>query len=55
MPHPDFMDKTAEDALTTFADNITKIGVCQFGGDASTGLGFTTVTVAPISNHQAQP
>ncbi len=45
VPHPDFKDKTADNALTTFSDKVTKLGVCQFGGDASTGLGFTTVNI----------
>jgi CRISPR-associated protein Cmr4 len=37
--------KTAADALSEFATKITSTKVFQFGGDASTGLGFCTVTL----------
>ncbi len=39
-------DATA--ALKAFADKIDKVKVFQFGGDASTGLGFTTVTTQDL-------
>lgn len=37
--------KTPDEALDTFATKIDEIKVFQFGGDASTGLGFCTVTL----------
>lgn len=38
---------TAEDALKEFNTKVSDIKVFQFGGDASTGLGFCTVTLKP--------
>jgi CRISPR-associated protein Cmr4 len=35
--------KTAEQALEEFGKKLNEVGVCQFGGDASTGLGYCTV------------
>ncbi len=37
--------KTAEEALEAFKAKVEDIKVFQFGGDASTGLGFCTVTL----------
>lgn len=43
---PAFKDKTPEAAFDEFAAKLTATNnVFQFGGDASTGLGFTTVTI----------
>ena len=39
--------RTADEALTAFGDKIISSRVFQFGGDASTGLGFCTVTLKP--------
>jgi CRISPR-associated protein Cmr4 len=39
--------KTADEALQEFESKVTDINVFQFGGDASTGLGFCTVTLKP--------
>lgn len=44
VPNGDFKDKPAADALAEFAQKVETVKVFQFGGDASTGLGFTTVT-----------
>jgi len=38
-----YADKTAEDALNSFAMKLTGDQPFQFGGDASTGLGYCTV------------
>jgi CRISPR-associated protein Cmr4 len=44
-----FKNKTAKDALETF-ENKVKGKAYQFGGDASTGLGYCTVQLAdPVS------
>lgn len=40
-----FKDKKAEKALTEFETKVRTIQVFQFGGDASTGLGFCSVTI----------
>jgi len=53
VPGGGFKDKTADHAITTFAEKVKEVGVFQFGGDASTGLGFTSVTVAAVCNRQA--
>jgi CRISPR-associated protein Cmr4 len=46
-----FKDKTPEEALASFEDKVKAAKeVFQFGGDASTGLGFCTVT----TNSEAQ-
>ncbi len=45
VPAGPLKDKPAADALQTFADKITTEKVFQFGGDASTGLGFCSVTL----------
>lgn len=39
--------RTADEALAAFSDKIISSKVFQFGGDASTGLGFCTVTIKP--------
>jgi len=41
-----FTDKKAEDAINTFCSKVTEKKVFQFGGDASTGLGYCTVCLA---------
>ena len=38
-------EKTADEAIKTFTDKVNKEGVFQFGGDASTGLGYCTVRI----------
>lgn len=38
--------KKASDALAAFAAKLTEYRVFQFGGDASTGLGYCTVTIS---------
>jgi CRISPR-associated protein Cmr4 len=41
-----FKDKTADEAFAAFAEKLKEAkAVFQFGGDASTGLGFCTVTL----------
>ena len=40
---PKGQDRTADKALDTFRAKVDKAGVFQFGGDASTGLGYCTV------------
>lgn len=42
----DHAGKKAEDALNAFEAKIKEAGVCQFGGDASTGLGYCTVKLS---------
>jgi CRISPR-associated protein Cmr4 len=44
VPKGDLKDKSANDALEAFGKKISEVVVFQFGGDASTGLGFCTVT-----------
>lgn len=44
VPNGDFNGRSADDALAEFARKVANVKVFQFGGDASTGLGFTTVT-----------
>ncbi len=39
--------RTADEALAAFLEKVTSTKVFQFGGDASTGLGFCTVTLKP--------
>jgi len=43
VPHPDFASKADTDALTEFTTKINTLNVFQFGGDATTGLGFCSV------------
>jgi CRISPR-associated protein Cmr4 len=43
VPKGDLKDKSADDALQAFGDKVSEGPVFQFGGDASTGLGFCTV------------
>jgi CRISPR-associated protein Cmr4 len=45
VPHAEFSAKTADDALNAFTAKVTTGKPFQFGGDASTGLGFTSVTL----------
>ena len=45
VPHPDFKNKKAAEALSSFKTKADEIKVFQFGGDASTGLGFCGVTL----------
>ena len=45
--------KTAECAINAFTKKVKDISVFQFGGDASTGLGFTSVIVAAVCNRPA--
>jgi hypothetical protein len=40
---PKGQDRTADKALDTFRAKVDEAGVFQFGGDASTGLGYCTV------------
>jgi CRISPR-associated protein Cmr4 len=40
-----FKSKTAEQALDEFKEKVANVKVFQFGGDASTGLGFCSITV----------
>ncbi len=44
VPHDDWK-KSPADALAAFAKKVGEVKVFQFGGDASTGLGFTSVTL----------
>ena len=46
VPSGDLKEKSAADALHAFADKVKEVGVFQFGGDASTGLGFCTLALA---------
>jgi len=55
VPNGELQSKTADRALDEFAAKVTTEKVFQFGGDASTGLGFTSVTVAAVSNRHAHP
>lgn len=45
VPDGSYKDKTAEDALDTFKNKVDATKVFQFGGDASTGLGFCSVSL----------
>lgn len=45
VPAGDLQKKTIDDALSTFSQMVEKTKVFQFGGDASTGLGFCSVTL----------
>ena len=45
VPGGDLRGKSEVDALTAFKNKIEGVKVFQFGGDASTGLGFCTVTL----------
>jgi CRISPR/Cas system CMR subunit Cmr4 (Cas7 group RAMP superfamily) len=40
---PRGQDRAADKALETFKTKVDDAGVFQFGGDASTGLGYCTV------------
>ncbi len=42
----DHAKKTADNAITTFGAKVAEKGVFQFGGDASTGLGYCTARLA---------
>ena len=42
----DFKSKTARDALTEFARQLNESDGFQFGGDASTGLGYCTLAIS---------
>lgn len=44
VPNGSFKDKSDIEALQTFAAKVSEGKVFQFGGDASTGLGFCSVT-----------
>jgi hypothetical protein len=44
VPSGELKGKPADDALQAFANKVSEGPVFQFGGDASTGLGFCTVT-----------
>jgi CRISPR-associated protein Cmr4 len=44
VPEGNLKNKSADDALEAFGKKISEVVVFQFGGDASTGLGFCTVT-----------
>jgi CRISPR-associated protein Cmr4 len=44
VPHDRFRSKTEADAMSVFTSKLDEVKVFQFGGDASTGLGFCTVT-----------
>ncbi len=43
VPNGEFKDKSADNALAEFARKVDALKVFQFGGDASTGLGFCSV------------
>ncbi len=45
-------DLKADDAAGAFRAKLAKCPVFQFGGDASTGLGFCAVRVAPVTQPQ---
>jgi CRISPR-associated protein Cmr4 len=45
VPGGEFKDKTSADAINAFGEKVTAVKVFQFGGDASTGLGYCTVTL----------
>jgi len=50
-----FKDKTPEHALNAFAEKVDGKKPFQFGGDASTGLGWCTVKLAdPVTNSTTQ-
>jgi len=44
VPNGDYQNRSADDALQTFAKKVSTENVFQFGGDASTGLGFCSAT-----------
>jgi len=46
VPDGRFKGKSAGEALTAFAEKVKAVQVFQFGGDASTGLGFCSVTLS---------
>lgn len=46
--------RKAEEALKTFGEKVQAVQVFQFGGDASTGLGWCTVQLADPVNATAQ-
>lgn len=45
VPHADFKDHSAKQAWETFSKKVKAQKVFQFGGNATTGLGFTSVTI----------
>ncbi len=45
VPGGDYKDKSPDDALQAFAAKVSDKKVFQFGGDASTGLGFCSATI----------
>jgi CRISPR-associated protein Cmr4 len=49
-----FKDKKPKDALDAFAQKVDGKKPFQFGGDASTGLGWCTVKLAPVTNSTTQ-
>lgn len=57
VPHGDLKGKPAEDALAAFAAKVVSEKSFQFGGDASTGLGFCSVAADSIrqASSQSQP
>jgi len=46
----DHQDESDDGALDAFEKKVRETDLFQFGGDASTGLGFTTVTIHPPAN-----
>lgn len=44
VPGGDYKDKSADDALAEFSGKVAAQKVFQFGGDATTGLGFCSAT-----------
>jgi CRISPR-associated protein Cmr4 len=52
VPNGELKSKTAEDALNAFCEKVHSQAF-QFGGDASTGLGWCSLCVAAVSSSQA--
>jgi CRISPR-associated protein Cmr4 len=50
VPYGDLKERTEAHALQTFADKVARGKVFQFGGDASTGLGFCSASTNLQSN-----
>jgi CRISPR-associated protein Cmr4 len=46
VPDGEFKGRPDIDAINSFVTKVEAIKVFQFGGDASTGLGFTSVSLA---------
>lgn len=51
VPTDEFRERTAAEVFDAFSQKVNSESVFQFGGDASTGLGYCTVSVATNDQH----